>query len=205
MSETIELSDNEYLFTSESVTEGHPDKMCDQISDGVLDAVLREDPDGRVACETLVNTGLVVVSGEISTDTYVDIPKIVRETINGDRLQRRRESASTPSAAPCSPRSTSSPPTSPRASTRPSSSATDSERRRRARPRRRRRPGNDVRLRHQRDHGADADADPDRAHARAPARPGPQGRHARLPASRRQDPGHDPLPRRQARSRSSAS
>ena len=83
MAEAFELSDDEYLFTSESVTEGHPDKMCDQISDGVLDAVLREDPDGRVACETLVNTGLVVVSGEISTDTYVDIPRIVRETING--------------------------------------------------------------------------------------------------------------------------
>jgi len=82
MAEAFELSDDEYLFTSESVTEGHPDKMCDQISDGVLDAVLREDPDGRVACETLVNTGLVVVSGEISTDTYVDIPRIVRETIN---------------------------------------------------------------------------------------------------------------------------
>ena len=75
------LSDNEYLFTSESVTEGHPDKMADQISDGVLDAVMRDDPDGRVACETLVNTGLVVVSGEITTDTYVDVPKIVRETV----------------------------------------------------------------------------------------------------------------------------
>src|SRR5215510_7178781 len=73
---TEQLSDNEFLFTSESVTEGHPDKMADQISDGVLDAVLREDPAGRVACETLVNTGLVVVSGEITTDTYVDIPKI---------------------------------------------------------------------------------------------------------------------------------
>jgi S-adenosylmethionine synthetase len=71
----------EYLFTSESVTEGHPDKICDQISDGVLDAVLREDPQGRVACETLVNTGLVVVSGEITTETYVDIPAIARETI----------------------------------------------------------------------------------------------------------------------------
>ena len=82
MGKTIELSDNEYLFTSESVSEGHPDKMCDQISDGVLDAVMREDPTGRVACETLVNTGLVVVSGEISTETYVDIPTIVRETIN---------------------------------------------------------------------------------------------------------------------------
>jgi S-adenosylmethionine synthetase len=78
---TIQLSDNEYLFTSESVTEGHPDKMADQISDGVLDAVLREDPYGRVACETLLNTGLVVVSGEISTEAYVDVPKIARDAI----------------------------------------------------------------------------------------------------------------------------
>src|SRR5947208_10356588 len=76
-----EPSDSEFLFTSESVTEGHPDKIADQISDGVLDAVLRDDPYGRVACETLVNTGLVVVSGEISTTTYVDIQDIVRETI----------------------------------------------------------------------------------------------------------------------------
>jgi S-adenosylmethionine synthetase len=74
-------SDNEFLFTSESVTEGHPDKVADQISDGVLDAVLRDDPAGRVACETLVNTGLVVVSGEITTETYVDIQDIARETI----------------------------------------------------------------------------------------------------------------------------
>jgi S-adenosylmethionine synthetase len=76
-----QLSENEYLFTSESVTEGHPDKICDQISDGVLDAVMAEDPGGRVACETLVNTGLVLVSGEITTETYVDIPAIARETI----------------------------------------------------------------------------------------------------------------------------
>ncbi len=75
------LSDNEYLFTSESVTEGHPDKIADQISDGVLDAVLADDPGGRVACETLVNTGLIVVSGEITTHTYVDIPEIARETV----------------------------------------------------------------------------------------------------------------------------
>src|SRR6202050_201175 len=75
------MSDNEFLFTSESVTEGHPDKVADQISDGVLDAVLRDDPTGRVACETLVNTGLVVVSGEITTSTYVDIQDIARETI----------------------------------------------------------------------------------------------------------------------------
>jgi S-adenosylmethionine synthetase len=78
-----ELSDNEFLFTSESVTEGHPDKIADQISDGVLDAVLREDPYGRVACETLVNTGLIVVSGEITTDTYVDIQQVARETVRG--------------------------------------------------------------------------------------------------------------------------
>jgi S-adenosylmethionine synthetase len=77
----MSYADNEYLFTSESVTEGHPDKVADQISDGVLDAVLKDDPTGRVACETLVNTGLVVVSGEISTETYVDIQEIARETI----------------------------------------------------------------------------------------------------------------------------
>jgi S-adenosylmethionine synthetase len=75
------MLDNEFLFTSESVTEGHPDKIADQISDGVLDAVLRDDPDARVACETLVNTGLVVVSGEITTTTYVDIQEVARETI----------------------------------------------------------------------------------------------------------------------------
>jgi S-adenosylmethionine synthetase len=74
-------AENEFLFTSESVTEGHPDKIADQISDGVLDAVLRDDPNGRVACETLVNTGLVVVSGEITTDTYVDIQDVARSTI----------------------------------------------------------------------------------------------------------------------------
>jgi S-adenosylmethionine synthetase len=70
-----------YLFTSESVTEGHPDKVADQISDGVLDAVLAQDPGGRVACETLVNTGLVVVSGEISTSAVFDVQEIARETI----------------------------------------------------------------------------------------------------------------------------
>jgi S-adenosylmethionine synthetase len=71
-----------YLFTSESVTEGHPDKLADQISDAVLDAVLTDDPEGRVACETLVTTGVVFVAGEITTSTYVDVPKIVRDTIN---------------------------------------------------------------------------------------------------------------------------
>jgi len=72
-----------FLFTSESVTEGHPDKIADAVSDGVLDAVLRDDPYGRVACETLVTTGLVVVAGEITTSTFVDIPAVARETVRG--------------------------------------------------------------------------------------------------------------------------
>ncbi len=71
------------LFTSESVTEGHPDKLADQVSDAVLDSILADDPDGRVACETLVTTGVVMVAGEISTRTYVDVPKVVRDTVNG--------------------------------------------------------------------------------------------------------------------------
>ena len=72
-----------HLFTSESVTEGHPDKICDQISDSILDALLEADPKSRVACETTVTTGLVLVAGEISTSAYVDIPKLVRETVRG--------------------------------------------------------------------------------------------------------------------------
>ncbi|HEX5588974.1 MAG TPA: methionine adenosyltransferase, partial [Candidatus Limnocylindrales bacterium] len=70
-----------YLFTSESVTEGHPDKMCDQVSDAILDAIIREDPDARVACEAATTTGLVIVLGEISTTTYVDFQQVVRETV----------------------------------------------------------------------------------------------------------------------------
>ncbi|HEX5984121.1 MAG TPA: methionine adenosyltransferase [Solirubrobacterales bacterium] len=75
------LAEGEYLFTSESVTEGHPDKVADQISDGVLDAIMGGDPGGRVACETLVNTGMAVVSGEISTDVHLNVPDIVRDTV----------------------------------------------------------------------------------------------------------------------------
>ncbi len=81
MSDSQPLAEGEYLFTSESVTEGHPDKVCDQISDAILDAVMAGDPEGRVACETLVNTGMAVVSGEISTAVHLDVPEIVRETI----------------------------------------------------------------------------------------------------------------------------
>jgi len=75
------MAAREFLFTSESVTEGHPDKVADQVSDTVLDAVLEDDASGRVACETLITTGLVVVAGEITTETYVDIPRLVRERV----------------------------------------------------------------------------------------------------------------------------
>ena len=79
-----------FLFTSESVTEGHPDKIADQISDAVLDEVMRQDPKGRVACETLVTTGLIVVSGEITTSAHVDYDELARETVRHDRLRQRR-------------------------------------------------------------------------------------------------------------------
>ncbi|HHY52010.1 MAG TPA: methionine adenosyltransferase, partial [Clostridiales bacterium] len=72
---------SKFLFTSESVTEGHPDKICDQISDAILDFILSKDPAARVACETVATTGLVFITGEISTDCYVDIPKIARQVI----------------------------------------------------------------------------------------------------------------------------
>jgi S-adenosylmethionine synthetase len=80
---TTFMTSPKYFFTSESVSEGHPDKMCDQISDAVLDAILAKDPNARVACETATSTGLIVVMGEISTSTYVDIEKLVRETVRG--------------------------------------------------------------------------------------------------------------------------
>ena len=79
-----------HLFTSESVTEGHPDKMADLISDSILDAILAQDPNGRVACETLVTTGVALVAGEITTSCYVDIPKIVRETVKGIGYENAR-------------------------------------------------------------------------------------------------------------------
>src|SRR5690625_502435 len=81
MRRLLYMKQNRRLFTSESVTEGHPDKMCDQISDAILDEILQGDPDARVACETIVTTGLVLVAGEITTSVYVDIPAIVRKTI----------------------------------------------------------------------------------------------------------------------------
>src|SRR5690606_25749502 len=80
-STTTFMSSPKFFFTSESVTEGHPDKLCDQVSDAVLDAILTEDPRARVACETAVTTGLVLVMGEITTSTYVDINALVRDVV----------------------------------------------------------------------------------------------------------------------------
>jgi len=77
------VDDEQYLFTSESVTEGHPDKMCDQISDAILDAIVKDDPQARVACETATTTGTVIVMGEITTETYVDFQQVIRETVRG--------------------------------------------------------------------------------------------------------------------------
>ena len=75
------MSMTDFLFTSESVTEGHPDKVADQISDGILDAIIGQDPNSRVACETLVTTGMAIIAGEITTSCYVHMPTVVRETI----------------------------------------------------------------------------------------------------------------------------
>jgi S-adenosylmethionine synthetase len=75
------MKNKKYFLTSESVTEGHPDKVCDQISDAILDAVMAKDPYGRVACETFVTNGLVIVAGEITTDCYIEVSRITREVI----------------------------------------------------------------------------------------------------------------------------
>ncbi len=87
---TTFMQSPQYFFTSESVTEGHPDKMCDQISDAVLDAIIKDDPDARVACEVATTTGLVLVAGEITTDTYVDIASLARSVITGIGYNRAK-------------------------------------------------------------------------------------------------------------------
>ena len=186
---------NDFLFTSESVSEGHPDKVADQISDAILDAIFEQDPRSRVAAETLCNTGLVVLAGEITTNAHVDYIQVARDTIkrigydNTDygidykgcavmvcydkQIQRHR-----PGRRP---------------------------RQRRPPEHRRRRPGPDVRLRLRRDARADARADLLRAPpGRAPGAAA-QGRPPALPAPRRQEPGDDALRRRQAAQRSTPS
>ena len=84
------MAKSSFSFTSESVTEGHPDKLADQISDAVLDAILQQDPTGRVACEALLTTGVVVVAGEITTETYIEIPELVRRTLEGAGYTRAK-------------------------------------------------------------------------------------------------------------------
>ena len=106
-----------HLFTSESVTEGHPDKICDQISDAILDVILAQDPDARVACETCVSTGLVHIMGEITTSCYVDFRRLVPRGGGRHRLHPRQGTALTPTPAPSSPTSTARAPTSPWAPT----------------------------------------------------------------------------------------
>ena len=94
------MASGKYLFTSESVSMGHPDKLADQISDGVLDALLGQDPMSRVACETMVTTGIAIVAGEITTKAKVDYPDVVRASDPRRRLHRRRRWASAPTPAP---------------------------------------------------------------------------------------------------------
>ncbi len=190
------MSDKGRLFTSESVTEGHPDKICDAISDSVLDALLAQDPDSRVAVETLVTTGQVHVVGEVTTtakEAFADIPTscasassrsaTTRPTKGFDgAIVRRQHRHRRPVARH-------------RAGRRHRLRGPG---RRRARPARRpgrRRPGPDVRLRDPRHPRADAAADRAGAPAGAPADRGPQERRAAVPAARRQDPGHHPVRR----------
>ena len=170
-----------HLFTSESVTEGHPDKIADQISDAILDAILAQDPVGRVACETLVTTGLAIVAGEITTSGYVDFPGGRPRDDQRRRLYPRqvRVRLRDLRGAVLDPRAV--------ARHRPG-----------RRPRRGRRPGPDVRLRVHRDRGADAAAD----HAGAQAGEGAVVRAARrragLSAAGRQIAGHGRIRRQPA-------
>ena len=197
----IPLADNEHLFTSESVTEGHPDKMADQISDAILDAALAGDPNSRVACETLITTGLVVVAGEITTTASIEFADIVRRTIcdigyddgsfgfDGHHcavmiaLDKQSPDIAQGVDVALEHRAQLSGPSWPRTSWTGAG---------------RRRPGHDVRLRHPGDPGADAAADRAGAPAGPPAGRGAQGRHAPLPAPGRQDPGHGALPGRRS-------
>ena len=182
---TDRRSADPHLFTSESVTEGHPDKMCDQISDAILDAILTEDPDARVACETATTTGLVMVLGEITTATYVDFQAVVRGHGQGHRLHALRVRLRLRDLRHDRGRQGAVAWTSPRGWTMPR------RRGRAARPTtsRRRRPGHDVRLRLPRDAGAHAAAHLAGAPHGPPAGRGAQERPAALPAPGRQDPG----------------
>ena len=192
------------LFTSESVTEGHPDKIADQISDTVLDCLIaarRGPAAAAVAVETLLTTGLVVVAGEVRDDRLRRHPasSSARGSSRSATTPRTRASTARPAASRS--RSAASP-ADIAAGRRPRPRVARRLLRGRARPAGRRRPGPDVRLRLRRHPRADAAADHPRAPAGRAADRGPQERHARLPASRRQDPGHHRVRRRPRRSAS---
>ena len=176
--------DGRHLFTSESVTEGHPDKIADQISDSVLDAILAQDAKSRVACETLVTTGLVVMAGEITTNAIVDFPG---GRARGDQRRRLHQSEVRLRRRHLR-----------RAVVAAQAVARHQHGRRYGR---RRRSGPHVRLRLQRDRRVDAAADHARAQAGAAPLVRAPRRRARLPASRRQIAGHGRIRRPQARPR----
>ena len=186
--------DSGFLFTSESVTEGHPDKIADQISDAVVDAALAGDPYSRVACETLLTTGLIVVAGEITTASTIDYAGDRAQGRQRDRLRQRRVLLRRQRGR----RDRRDGP--PVAGHRPGRGhrprGPDRRLRGPAGPDRRRRPGHDVRLRDQRDARVHADADHARAQDVEEAVGGPPLRAAALPAAGRQDPGDGPLRRR---------
>ena len=177
---------SQYLFTSESVTEGHPDKMCDQISDAILDAIIRDDPNARVACETATTTGLVLVLGEITTNTYIDFQTIVRDTVRdigytkadyGFDYQTCGTLVSVKGQSPDIAQGVD-------AALEVRDDAAAAQRARR------RRPGDDVRVRLPRDAGAHAAPDRARPPDGPPPGRGPQVGPAAVPPPRRQDPGH---------------
>jgi len=176
-----------YLFSSESVTEGHPDKIADQISDAILDAILIDDPYGRVACETLITTGLIFIAGEITTETYVDIAKIARETVKDVGYTRAKYGFDYETCGVSVAIHEQSPDISQGVSQ--SLDAHGRERRRHPRHPGRRRPGHDVRIRLQRDPGAHADADLAGTQAGASDERSAQGGDPPVPAPRRQVSG----------------
>ena len=175
-----------YLFTSESVTEGHPDKMCDQISDAILDAILREDPDARVACETATTTGLVAVLGRDHHDDVRRLPARGPRDGPRDRLHEGRLRLRLPDLR--------------RPGEREGAVARHRPGRRRTGARRGR-PGDDVRLRLPRDARAHAPPDRPGPPPRAATRRGAQVGPAAVPPSRRQDPGHRGVRARAAEAR----